>query len=96
LDILGLSGVSELSATHTRAHISVNGRGLVVELPQPTDRALQLRLFSLSGRMVKAWMLQAGEQRYVLPLGQLSTSVYALQLDGTPQLSGSTLIRIGE
>lgn len=96
LDILGLTAITELSPVHTQAVIRIEGHSLVVQLPQSAGRSLRLRLYSLSGQVLHTWSLPSGEARYELPLPHLPSAVYALQLDGIPQVNGSTLVRIGK
>lgn len=95
LDILGADRIEAVSSVHTRTAVSVENDRLVIALPQPATAPFRVRLFALSGRLASDVRLPAGDSRYELPLTTLSKGIYAVQLDGLLQLSGSTLIRTG-
>ena len=65
-----------------------------VVLPQTAPSPFRLRMFALDGRRVSDVQLPAGENRYEQPVTALPGGIYAVQLDGLRQLSGSTLIRV--
>ena len=93
LDILGVDKVEGLSACHTQADVRTNSQGLTVALPQPAPADFRLRLFSLSGKLLKDNMLRAGECHYSLPLAGIPSGIYVVQINGSPCLEGSTIIR---
>ena len=66
LYILGIDGIDEISANHTKATISVSGGRLQVRLPQEASKPASLRIFNLSGRQV---------YQTVLPAHQLNDAV---------------------
>ena len=94
LYILGIDRVHDVSTNHTRAQVSLSGRRLTVTLPAVLSSPLRLRLYSLSGRLCQEQVLSPSQSRYELSLPSSLTGIYAVQLDGVPSLSGSTLIRL--
>jgi subtilisin family serine protease len=94
LDILSVDNIREVSLSHTPSRVRFSAGLLQVELERPLDAPFQLRLFSLSGRQVFSARLSAGQSAYTVTLPSLPAGIYAVQLDGSPQVSGSTLIRI--
>ena len=94
LDILGIDKVEAVSAQHTPARITLANGCLTVVLPEPLQVSLQLRLYSMGGHLVKTIALDHGQTTFTIPLAHLATGVYAVQLDGHPSVSGSTLVRL--
>lgn len=94
LDIVGLDRIEAVAKEHTRAAITVENGWLRIVLPQAADSPFRLRIFALSGRLVSDVRLPAGESYYEQPVSALPSGIYAVQLDGLPQLNGSTLIRV--
>lgn len=94
LDILGLDRIEAVAREHTRATITVENGRLRIVLPQTAPSPFRLRVFTLDGRRVSDVQLPAGENRYEQPVTVLPSGIYAVQLDGLPKLSGSTLIRV--
>ena len=94
LDILGLDRIEAVAREHTRATITVENGRLRIVLPQTAPSPFRLRMFALDGRRVSDVQLPAGENRYEQSVTALPGGIYAVQLDGLPQLSGSTLIRV--
>ena len=92
LYILGIDGIDEVSATHTKAIVSVSGGRLQVRLPQEATKSTSLRIFNLSGRQVYQTVLPARQQDYDLVLPSLTSGIYAIQIEG--EATGSTLIRL--
>ena len=92
LYILGIDGIDEISANHTKATVSVSGGRLQVRLPQEAGKPASLRIFNLSGRQVYQTVLPAHQLAYDLALPSLPAGIYAIQIEG--EASGSTLIRL--
>ena len=91
LDILGIDRIDGVSTTHTKAPVTLNGRQLVVSLPDgtTTDSPLVLTVYALDGRQVVA-----PTRSFSLSLESLAPGIYAVQLDGPAAVKGSTLIRL--
>ena len=96
LDILGIDGIEEVSHHHTPAQVRLRGRQLTISSPQNVSSdALQVRLFSLSGRQVLKTTVSLSDGRAVVMIpANLPAGVYAVQLDGSEATAGSTLIRL--
>ena len=94
LTLLGIDRIADVSARHTSARITCSGGVLTVSLAEPSAAPFRLRVFSLSGRQVAAHSLPAAQTDYSISLGSLPAGIYAIQLDGVPAVSGSTLIRL--
>ena len=92
LYILGIDGIDEVSANHTKANVNVSGGRLQVRLPQEASKPASLRIFNLSGRQVYQTVLPAHQLAYDLALPSLPAGIYAIQIEG--EASGSTLIRL--
>ncbi len=94
LDILSVDKIGEVSMNHTPSRVRFSAGLLQVELPQALDVPFRLRLFSLSGRQVFFARLSVGQSVYTVALPSLHSGIYAVQLDGSPLICGSTLIRV--
>lgn len=99
LDILGVDRIADVSLSHTPARISLNGRQVVVTVPRGTviGGNPSLALYALDGRLLfhsPLVPLAAQPSSLAVRLPQLPSGVYAVQLDGSPAVSGSTLIRM--
>lgn len=94
LDILGVDKIETVSNHHTTARITLGNGSLTVALPEPLVVPLQLRLYNMSGNLVKATALESGQTVFTIPLAHLAAGIYAVQLDGHASVRGSTLIRL--
>lgn len=112
LYLLEANHIEGLSDYHTKARISVRDGRLVVETDRPVGGNVQVRVFSLDGRVVASkalsgwnsqgnndlWTgwheLKGSPSTYTLALPQLPQGVYAVQIDGSEAVRGSTLIRL--
>ena len=96
LDILGIDGIEEVSHRHTPAQVCLRGRQLTISSPHDVGSdALQVRLFSLSGRQVLKTTVSFSDGRAIVMIpANLPAGVYAVQLDGSEATAGSTLIRL--
>lgn len=109
LDILGVDKIEAVSTSHTPAGITLRGRELVVTLPAGTtvDGPLTLTIYALDGRQLFHTTAYASAYSGISEPTTLSfpvpssfsyseprkNSIYAVQLDGSPAVSGSTLIQ---
>ena len=94
LEILGIDKIETVSSHHTSARIVLDNGSLMVVLPEPLSVPLQLRLYNMSGSLVKATALESGQSLFTIPLAHIATGIYAVQLDGHDTVRGSTLIRL--
>ena len=94
LDILGIDKIEAVSPQQTPARISLGNGCLTVVLPASFQESLRLRLYNMSGTLVKTTTLEQGQTTYTIPLEHLAAGVYAVQLDGHASVRGSTLIRL--
>jgi subtilisin family serine protease len=93
LDILGLTGIKELSQHQlTDVQIRVDEGQLLLSLPHALVTPLTLSLYSTAGVQLLKTTIPAGNTCYTYPLPNLPTGVYAVQLTGGG-LTGSQLIR---
>ena len=96
LDILGASNISQVSSTHTKAHVAVVGdRELEVTMPTTTTAAVRLSVFSLNGSRVAQKVLEPACSTARLSLPVLRKGdIYIVQIDGDATCNGSTIIRM--
>ena len=94
LYILGADEISGLTTQHTPARITCDHGRLHIDCGKPLQDGATVRLFSLSGRQLLMERLPAGSQSLSLPLPRLQGGVYAVQIDGDREASGSTLVRM--
>lgn len=94
LDILGVDRIEAVSTTHTSARITLSNGLLTIRLTEPTAEPLRLRLYNLSGNLVKATAMDAGQTVFTVSVGHLPAGVYAVQLDGPSSVRGSSLVRL--
>lgn len=94
LDILQLSRIEELSLKHTSAKLEVSNKQLVVNLKEPSSRKIAVRIYSVGGALVHHETLPAGKLEYRIDLSRLPGAVYAVQLTGDREMTGSSLIRL--
>ncbi|MCR5271203.1 MAG: S8 family serine peptidase [Prevotella sp.] len=94
LYLLCADKIKEVSEKQTHATVRLSADGMLhVRLSQSLEKPAVLRLFSLSGTMIYSSSLSVGQSSYQFPLPHLAPGVYVVQLDGTPSVSGSTLVR---
>ena len=93
LDILGVDKIETVSTRHTPARIVPVDGALNIRLPEPTEVALKLRLYNMSGHLLQVAALNAGQKEFLVPLSHVPQGVYVVQLDGPRAFSGSTLVR---
>ena len=89
LDILGISGISDIPCSHTSAHITLKGNHLCIKLPQASSVPLPLRIYDLQGRPVFNTRLPEDADSYSVELPSLPNGVYAVCIDNS-----SSLIRL--
>ena len=94
LYILGIDGIQTISHQHTKARVYSSGRQLHVVLPESLPAPLRVCIYNMSGHLVKVTALEMGHTDYTVSLDSLPAGVYAVQLSGSPAVSGSTLIRL--
>ena len=96
LDILGVSGIEEVSKSHTAARIGVSPNGmLTIMTAEPVDHPFTVKVYSVSGMLLYTEQMEAGRTTYTLDLSRLpSSAVYAVQINGDKKIAGSTLIRL--
>ena len=94
LAILGIDQIEAVSARHTAARVAFANGSLTVVLPEPLPVALRLRLYDMSGHLMKATALEKGQTTFTIPLAHLAAGIYAVQLDGHASVRGSTLVRL--
>ena len=93
LYLLGLDGIGEISATHTKAEVSLLGGQLRVVLPQPKAAQVCVRIYDLKGCLLKTAMLSVTNGECLVDVSALPGGIYAVQIDGATIIKGSTLIR---
>ena len=93
LYILGIDKVEAVSRQHTAARVVLSAGVLRIDLPEPLPAPVFLRLYNISGRLVRTAAVPAGQKNFSLSLDMIPSGVYAVQLDGHPSVKGSTLIR---
>lgn len=94
LYILGVDGIQAISHQHTKARVFSSDRQLRVVLQELSTTPLRVSIYNMSGHLVKATALEKGQTDYTVSLDSLPAGVYAVQLSGSPTVSGSTLIRL--
>lgn len=95
LDILGISGIREVTTSPTKARVWIDGQGcLSVSLPASANANLLLRLYSVDGRQVASYVIEKGQSEFRAPLGGLPRGVYAAQLSGDGTYAGSALVSL--
>ena len=94
LYILGVDGIPAISHQHTKARVFSSDRQLRVVLQELSTTPLRVSIYNMSGHLVKATALEKGQTDYTVSLDSLPPGVYAVQLSGSPTVSGSTLIRL--
>lgn len=94
LYILGVDGIQAISHQHTKARVFCSNRQLRVVLQELSTTPLRVSIYNMSGHLVKATALEKGQTDYTVSLDSLPAGVYAVQLSGSPTVSGSTLIRL--
>lgn len=96
LDILGMSGIGEISSVlPSGVTIRMGGDGrLSVAFGRAPSSPVVVRIYSVGGAVCGGDVLCAGEQCGTVDMGALPSGVYAVQLSSAePSLSGSVLVR---
>ena len=94
LYLLGIDKIGDVSARQSPARIAFSSGRLTIDCASVLASAARVRLFSLAGRQVYEARIPAGQQTYGLVLPRLASGVYAVQIDGSSEVSGSQLLRI--
>lgn len=91
LEVLGLSGIPEISTRQLQAmSVLPDGRGnLVLSAQEALSSARRCSVYSVSGQLLSSQLLRAGEKEFTLHLSDY-TGVVAVQIEGL----GSTLVRL--
>ena len=92
LDVLGLSGIEELSHQSTPLHVTISEGRLHITLPSVLSQPLQVRLFSLGGQCVANGEVPSYTSVFSMPLPPLSSGYYAVQINGPAPFGGSAII----
>lgn len=95
LSILQVDHITEMADYHTPAKVVLHNRKLLISLSQPTEKPVTVRIFSLNGHEVFSIQLPQGDTHYSIPLPSLPAAIYAVQLDGSKKVNGSTLVMMG-
>ena len=95
LYILGAEAITGVSATPTKAKVSICSDGqLEMVLPAPSTTAARVSVYSLKGQLVARGLLAPGCDRQQMRLPALrGGDVYVVQIDGDSNCSGSMLVR---
>ena len=94
LDILSFSKIEDIASVQSPVGFAVADGQLTLTLPEASDQPLRLRIYSTGGICLTDMQLPANQTEYRIPLNQLSKGIYAVQIDGSPLLRGSSLIRL--
>ncbi len=94
LYLLGIDKIADVSASQSKASIGYADGRLTIHTSSPLFTSARVRLFSLNGHQVYEARIPAGKQTYGLELPRLGEAVYAVQIDGGADSSGSSLVRI--
>ena len=99
LYLLGVDGIEGVSTSQSKARIACRDGRMTIDFGSPLSSEVTIRLFSLNGRQVFSTTQPAGSTMFNscnLPysLSNLPAAVYVLQIDGDPQVAGSSLIRL--
>lgn len=92
LYLLGFDQLNDVSVHPTCAHIDIRDHHLIVRLPEQPSPSLRLRLYDLNGRLQCQFLVKEKEEAFLLP--HSFSGIYAVQLDGVPAFTGSSLIRL--
>lgn len=94
LYILGIDGVPAISQQHTKARVFSSGKQVRIVLPELLSAPLNICIYNMSGHLVKATALDAGQTDYAVPVSYLPSGIYAVQINGSSKYGGSTLIKL--
>ena len=95
LAALQLDGISQISSCQPRkARVSVvDGGKLQVCLDARASSAFSLNIYSTSGVRLRSESMPSGQTVYQVDVSELPRGVYAVQLVGTKEITGSSLVR---
>lgn len=91
LDILGLTGIKGLSATHLSTAVvrPIGNHSILITLDDTPTKEITCKVFATNSQLIYSATLPPHSTTYTLPLNT-GKGIYAVQLDGM----GSTLIRV--
>lgn len=98
LDILGISGISDIShnmASGTDIRPLPNGI-IRLSFTEKPSQPITVKVYSLSGKMVQQQTLMPYDKEAYMTLDANISGVVAIQISGQKQYSGSQLIRINK
>lgn len=94
LYIMGLDGIEGISTHQPQKARIVMGQGgkLVVSLDAPAQKPFTLRVYATSGALLRQYAMPSGKEEYQADMGSLPRAVYAVQLTGAGDITGSQLV----
>ena len=93
LSVLQLDGIKEIS-THQphQAQMSINNGELSIILDKNATQDFTVHIFTIGGVKMLSRKLIHGRDRYAIDLKHLSRGIYAIQLTGSKEITGSMLL----
>lgn len=95
LAALQLDGIKEISVNQPhKASIHIDKEGFaILEFTEAASSDFTVSIYSIGGTKLKTAHLCRGKKSYRIDLSQLSTGIYAIQITGNKEITGSILIR---
>lgn len=95
LDVLKIDKIEGISTTPTPANLRLCGNGdMYIHLSRPATQNFSVSVFTLSGQRIHRQTLPAGSESYTIQLPMMQkNNIYAVQINGGPEIKGSMLVR---
>ena len=98
LDVLNLTAISEISTSHAKARIAIDGSGGIMTIAFSTAPAspFSVSVYGIDGSLILKQALQpSGSDTFSVDISALPAGIYAVQTTGTDAgVTGSTLLRL--
>ncbi len=91
LQVDGIKGIS--SRQPKKAKVKLGANGVLVQLDTPSKESFSVAIFNTEGIKLQEQKMDAGESEYRLPISHLPSGVYIIQVTGSSEISGSSIIR---
>lgn len=93
LSVLQLDGIKEISTHQPRqARMSIHNGELSIIFDENATQDFSIHIFTIGGIKVMSRRLKQGSDRYAIDVKQLPRGIYAIQLTGSKEITGSMLL----
>ncbi len=91
LQVDGINGIS--TSQPQKASVRLDGNWLQIQLREPSEESFVVSVYNTEGVRLMSQKMAAGQVEYLLPTSQLPMGIYIVQMTGSSDLTGSSVVR---